>query len=174
MLHYFLMRAQKFLPEVRRKRWLTNWVRARAHPSTPRVGLKDVTRKLAWLVILSVACLVVIVTYALGLVGNLFEPASPTQRASGPSSGELVSPETCDVEDSISATGAEEVSRAASPQVAGFELIASHSLGGVLIADYRCEASKGSALFRVRWQLSNDRWLVKEISRPPLPESGDF
>lgn len=170
------MRAQKFLPDVKRNRCFTNWVRAREHPFSLREGLKDRIRKSARPAILSVACIAVIGTSALGLglEGSLFEPGSQTRRATGPTSGKPLAPKTCDVEDSISAKGVEMVSRAASPLVAGFEFIASHSLGGVLIADYRCEASKESAVFRVRWELANARWQVKEISRPPERRSGDL
>ena len=170
------MRAQKFLPDVKRNRCLSNWVRAREHPFSLREGLKDRIRKSARPAILSVACIAVICTSALGLglEGSHFEPGSQTRRATGPTSGKPLAPKTCDVEDSIAEMGVEAVSRSASPLVSGFEFVASHSLGGVLIADYRCEASKDSALFRVRWEFANARWLVKEISRPPERQSGDL
>lgn len=170
------MRDQKFLPDVKRNRCFTNWVRAREQPFSHRAGWKNRIRKSVRPAILSVACLAVIGTFALGLGqdASLFEEGGQTAKSTGQTSGAPLAPETCDVEDSIAATGVEAVSRAASPLVAGFEFIASHSLGGVLIADYRCEASKDSAVFRVRWEFANARWLVKEISRPPERQSGDL
>ena len=168
------MRAQKFLPDVKRNRCLTNWVRARERPFSLRVGFKNRIRKFNRPAIVSVTCLAVIGGSALGLGGHRFEPLGQTPKATEPTSGTPVAPKTCDVEGSISAKGVEMASRAALPRVAGFELIASYSLGGVLIADYRCEASKRSAVFRVRWELANARWQVKEISRPPERRSGDL
>jgi hypothetical protein len=168
------MRAQKFLPEVRRNRCLTNWVRVRERPFSRRAGLKDRMRKFIRPAILSVTCLVVVGTSALGLGGSLFEPGSQTRRTTGLTFGTTLAPETCDVEDSIAPTGVQADSRPATPLVSGFEFIASQSLGGVLVADYRCDASQESALFRVRWELSNARWQVKEISRPPERQPGDL
>ena len=167
------MRAQKFLPDVKRNRCFTNWVRARERHFSLRAGFKDCMRKFTRPAIISVTCLAVIGGSALGLGGHLFEPPVQTPKATEPTSGTTVAPKTCDVEGSISAKGVEMASRAASPLVEGFEFISSHSLGGVLIADYRCEASKGSAMVRVRWELSNARWRVKKISRPPERQSGD-
>lgn len=168
------MRAQKFLPDVKRNRCLTTWVRARERPFSLRVGFKDRIRKFNRPAIISVTCLAVIGGSALGLGGHRFESLGHTPKATEPTAEAPIAPKTCDVEDSISATGVEMASRAASPPVEGFEFISSHSLGGVLIADYRCEASKGSAIVRVRWELSNARWQVKKISRPPERQSGDL
>ncbi len=168
------MRAQKFLPDVQRNICLTNWVRARERHFSLREGSQVRMRKFTRPAILSVTFLVLIGTSALGLGGHLFEPPGQTPKATEPTSGTPVAPKTCDFEGSISAKGVEMASRTASPRVAGFEFIASHSLGGVLIADYRCEASKRSAVFRVRWELANARWQVKEISRPPERQSGDL
>jgi hypothetical protein len=168
------MRSQKFLPDVKRNRCFTNWVRARERHFSLREGFQVRMRKFTRPAIISVTWLAVFGGSALGLGGHLFEPPVQTPKATEPTSGTPVAPKTCDVEGSISAKGVEMASRAASPLVAGFEFIASHSLGGVLIADYRCEASKESAVFRVRWELANTRWQVKKISRPPERQSGDL
>lgn len=167
------MRAQKFLPDVKRNRCFTNWVRARERHFSLREGLQVRMPKFTRPAILSVTYLVLIGAAALGLGGHLFESLGQTPRATEPTAVAPIAPKTCDVEDTISATGVEMASRAASPLVEGFEFISSHSLGGVLIADYRCEASKGSDMVRVRWELSNARWQVKKISRPPERQSGD-
>jgi len=68
----------------------------------------------------------------------------------------------------------EKPSREDAPSVEGFDSVVSHPMGGVLIADYKCASSRSAALIRVRWELANASWQLKQVSRPPLRQSGDF
>ena len=177
------MKAQLFLPEVRRNRLVSNWVRARALPSSSSFPMSS-RRKNARAVTLAVFVLLGCFATAIAALGWESGPMRLDQGTTTqtPQSRTAASPEPvrqinqtpCDVEDSFLGLNADTPSRLDSPSFAGFDKIVSHLLGGVAVADYRCSRSSEKPLFRVRWELSNNLWKVKEISRPPEGKSGDL
>ena len=170
------MKNQLFLPEVRRNRLVTNWVRARAQPSSSSLpsGSK---RKKSRAVILAVFALLGCFATAVAVFDwqgqapmayrVIASQSSKSRTAENPKPVPQTIQASCDVEDSFFQLTAERPSKLDTPSVAGFDKIVSHALGGVVVADYRCEEASEAALFRVRWEFTNALWQVKEISRPP-------
>ena len=170
------MKNQLFLPEVRRNRLVTNWVQARAQSSSSSLpsGSK---RKNSRAVILAVSALLGCFATAVAVFDwqgqapkadrVTASQASKLRTTANPKPVPQTIQTSCGVEDSFFQLIAERPSKLDTPSVAGLDKIVSHVLGGVVVADYRCEESSEAALFRVRWEFTNALWQVKEISRPP-------
>ena len=65
-------------------------------------------------------------------------------------------------------------SRAGSKAISGYLALPGQDLGGALVIDFVCEDSKTKKVFRSMWLLVNRKWSLKEISRPPSRQPGDF
>lgn len=177
------MKNPLFLPEVRRNRLVTNWVWARSQPLSSNLPTGSKLRK-SRAVVLGILVLIVCLATAMAVLEwqshaskadrETASQSSKSRTAKSPKPVQLSIQTSCDVEDSFLRLNAERPSRLDAPSVAGFDKIVSHVLGGVVIADYRCDDSSEGALFRVRWEFKNALWQVKEISRPPEGWSGDL
>ena len=170
------MKSQLFLPEVRRNRLVTNWVRARAKPSSSSFhnGSKRTNSRAVMLAVFAllgcfVTAVAVFVWQGQAPMAHrvIASQSSKSRTAANPKPVPQTIQTSCDVEDSFFQLNTERPSKLDTPSVAGFDKLDSHVLGGVVIADYRCEESSEAALFRVRWEFTNALWQVKEISRPP-------
>lgn len=176
------MRGQKFLPEVSRNRFTSNWVRAsrQAESRKHRLFRRVLMRKSKNLVV-AAALLCLIGT---GIAGHTIQ--NGTQQTTGAS---LASVEKADAmstsklkSNSKACTASDLEIRAKRqvldlglpPDFEGYRAISRHQLGGIVVVDFLCEGSSVSELMQVRWELVQKQWLVKKISRSPNRRPGDL
>jgi hypothetical protein len=167
------MSARKFLPEVKRNRLLSNWVRMR------EIG-KQVRRrsrtKHPQLIVVTVATITATAFLSLGFDLNRLEDATnfetvekPSHTAESSQSKALTESEAkqCDPEKFARKIEAANVSRGVSPVIVEYTASKIQQLGGVLLVHFVCERDKNGPEFLVRWEFAKAKWLLKEISRPP-------
>ena len=170
------MKNPLFLPEVRRNRLVTNWVRARAQLASSSLANGSKLKKSRAVFLGSFIFLVCLATSMAVLDWQSQAPrvdwktasqSSKSRAFTNPKPAQQTIQTSCDVDDAFFGLKVERSSRLDAPSVAGFDKIVSHMLGGVVVADYRCDESIEATLFRVRWEFANSLWQIKEISRPP-------
>jgi hypothetical protein len=178
------MRTRVFLPEVKRNRLVTNWVMVRAIQSKPTDGLSSQRVKNFRAALITTLCVAMVsgagTIVASGSMSNAWlattAPATQAVVATDATADGIdpITQDPCGFEAPVFIAANEKPSRGDAPSVEGFDSVVSHPMGGILIADYKCASSRSAALIRVRWELANATWQLKQVSRPPLRQSGDF
>lgn len=178
------MRARLFLPEVKRNRLVTNWVMVRAIQSKPKDGLSSQRVKILRAALITTLCIAMVsgagtIVLSSSMRNAWLTSAAPASQAvvatyASADGIDPISQDPCGFEAPAFIAANEKLSRGNAPSLEGFDSVVSHAMGGILIADYKCASSRSAALIRVRWELANASWQLKQVSRPPLRQSGDF
>lgn len=176
------MRGQKFLPEVRRNRFTSNWVRASRQGESRKHRLFRrflMSKSKNLLVAVALMCLI-----GTGIAGHTIQNgAQQTTGESLASAEKAEAMSTSKLKSNSEACTASDLEMRAKRQVLdlglptdfeGYQAISRHQLGGIVVVEFQCEGSSGSELLRVRWELLQKKWLVKKISRSPNGRPGDL
>lgn len=177
------MRHEKFLPDVIRNRLLSNWVLASFVPSRKAtVGKKRASSNRLKPFMLPLLSVTVVLFVALGYFGiprrsSSFESVigqSPAIAVSTSDSGDEPLTTRCSADDLRASLVGYAPSRDDNKAISGYKAQSGQDLGGALVIDFVCEGSKTKDAFRTMWLLGDMKWSLKEISRPPSRQPGDF
>lgn len=165
------MPAAKFLPEVKRNRLLSNWVRETAGSSViPSVGVvKGFTRAhgrrfllVGGLFILGLAA--ISLSFVEQATETQSEPAKPTPAAV---------PKRCSEEELREVVGVQQTANGLPQALPGYPKVRSERLGGIIASEFQCQSGQAATTYLVEWEFFNETWRLKRISRPPVRQSGD-
>ena len=177
------MRHEKFLPDVTRNRLLSNWVLASFGPSRETsVGKKRASSNRLKPFMLPLLAVTVVLFVALGYFGIPKRSSSlesvigqpPAIEVSSHDSGDLPSTAGCSADDLRASLVGYAPARDDNKAISGYKALTGQDLGGALVIDFVCEDSNTNEAFRSMWLLVKKKWSLKEISRPPFRQPGDF
>ena len=166
------MTAAKFLPDVKRNRLITNWVRATYSPRATR-RLRDkpsISRRKQRTILLAGGVCVLGSMSALSLSTQV-DSVTP---------GLLNTPkpakvfDRCSEEELRNVLGYNLLKDGIPPEFPGYKIISSNGFGGVFTAEFRCQSGKDLTNYLIEWESFNEAWRLKQISRPPVRQSGDL
>jgi hypothetical protein len=131
---------------------------------------------------LQIVCLVLALSVSVGYLGlpkresslESVEGQRPAMAVSSHDSGDLPATADCSADDLRASLVDYAPSRTDANALSGYRTLPVQNLGGALVIDFVCEDSKTNDAFRSMWILSNRTWALKEISRPPSRQPGDF
>jgi hypothetical protein len=173
---------RKFLPEVKRNRIFSNWVLAQNKETSGKEQLKRKFGKSSRRALIKAFLVCCAISLLIFIVNNRtwvdLSATSAEQTEQGPkveaSPSAAPTPEPCSTAEFSYRAESQKVARGSIPQIVGYRVSSSQALGGVQVVNYNCADSSGSEVFSVFWQISDDVWTVKKISRPPSGQPGDL
>ncbi len=176
------MRQAKFLPEVTRNRVLSNWVLASFGTKLSESDTKRSLHIRLKAIRLPIICLILVLSVSVGYFvlpkrSPSFESVisqPPVTAASTSDSVDKPLTTDCSADDLQANLADYAPTRDGIKAISGYKALLSQDLGGALVIDFVCEDSKTNDKFRSMWLLANKKWSLKEISRPPSRQPGDF
>ena len=176
------MTQVKFLPEVARNRLFSNWVLARFGPKRSESDTKRSLYSRLKAIRLPIICLFLVLSASVGYFGipkrsTSFESViaqPPATAASTSDSVEKPLMTDCSADDLQANLADYAPTRDGIKAISGYKALPGQDLGGALVIDFVCEDSKTIDAFRSIWLLVDKKWSLKEISRPPSRQPGDF
>ena len=176
------MRHEKFLPDVIRNRLISNWVLAGFGPNLSESDAKRSLFSRLKAIRFPIICLILVLSVSVGYFGlpkrsSSFESVigqSPAIAVSTSDSGDEPLTTHCSADDLRASLVGYAPSRDDNKAISGYKAQSGQDLGGALVIDFVCEDSKTNEAFRSMWLLVKKTWSLKEISRPPSRQPGDF
>ena len=165
------MPAAKFLPEVKRNRLLSNWVMETAGSNVNRrVRAEAGFSKAHWRLVILVGGLFILGLASISL--SFAEQVRETQSEIAKPTPTLVA-KRCSEEELREVVGVQQTANGLPQALPGYHKVSSERFGGIVTTEFHCKTGEQATAYLVEWELFNEAWRLKQISRPPVRQSGD-